>query len=424
VLIKRFGDGRDWFFEKHFGLFVHWGLYAIPAWHEQIQWRKDIDRKEYEKLIHEFNPTKFDPEQWLDLAEEAGMKYITFTAKHHDGFCLWDTKYTDFNVMNSPFEKDILKMITDACRKRNFPLCIYYSVADWHHPNFPHRGKSHEFPVPFPGDEPNENKYVEYVKKQMEELCTKYGPIHGVWWDVNNLIFRNLEINEMIHTLQPKAVINNRGFDDGDYVISERDYNAAESANIRSYTTPTEACQSVGMESWGYRKNDHYYTALYLKQSIDHKMAMGANYLLNIGPKADGSIDKEQDRILLNIGKWFKKVEEAFINTVPCSELTDNENVFLTRQDNVFYVHLCMNNISSTVVLNPIDIMPRKVTLLNTMEPLESNLVDLPRFFKSNKKTLCIHNLPIDEMRDTVMVIKLEFDDFNFDDLDKNEFNG
>ncbi len=139
--IKRFGDRRDWFFEKRFGMFIHWGLYAIPGWHEQHQWRGRVPRAEYVKLAQRWNPVKFDPDQWLDLAEEAGMKYVCVTTKHHDGFCLWDTKQTAFNTMNTPYGKDALKLLADACHRRGFPLCLYYSCVDWHHPHYPNQGR-------------------------------------------------------------------------------------------------------------------------------------------------------------------------------------------------------------------------------------------------------------------------------------------
>ena len=121
--IPRFGDGRDWFFEKRYGMFVHWGIYSIPGWHEQHQWRGRVPRAEYVKLAEQWNPQKFNPEEWLDLVEEAGMKYITLTTKHHDGFCLWDTKQTRFNTMNTPYKKDVIGMLSEACHKRKVPLC-------------------------------------------------------------------------------------------------------------------------------------------------------------------------------------------------------------------------------------------------------------------------------------------------------------
>ncbi len=135
--IPRFGDGRDWFFEKRFGLFVHWGLYAIAGWHEQHQWRGRVPREEYVQLAKQWNPVKYDPEAWLDLAQAAGMKYLCITTKHHDGFCLWNTQQTTYNTMNTPYGKDVIKMLADACHRRRFPLCLYYSIADWHQPTYP-----------------------------------------------------------------------------------------------------------------------------------------------------------------------------------------------------------------------------------------------------------------------------------------------
>ncbi|MBM3890332.1 MAG: hypothetical protein FJ388_14555, partial [Verrucomicrobia bacterium] len=126
---KRFGDGRDWFFEKRFGMFVHWGLYAIHGFHEQEQWRARVPRAEFVKLARQWNPVKFNPDAWLDLLQETGMKYICLTTKHHDGFCLWDTKQTAFNTMNTPYKRDIIKLLADACHRRGVPLCLYYSIA-------------------------------------------------------------------------------------------------------------------------------------------------------------------------------------------------------------------------------------------------------------------------------------------------------
>ena len=211
--IERFGDERDWFFEKRFGMFVHWGLYAIPAWHEQYQQRAGIPRQQYEKLSGQWNPVHFDPEEWLDLMQEAGMEYLTITSKHHDGFCLWDTKYTPFNTMNTPYGKDILGMLADACHKREVPLSLYYSIVDWHHPNYPNQGRHHELPGPVHGDDPNWELYMEFLKNQVVELCSNYGDLHGFWWDMNVPEHHDPSINAMISLLQPKAVINNRVFD-------------------------------------------------------------------------------------------------------------------------------------------------------------------------------------------------------------------
>ena len=157
--MQRFGDGRDWFFQKRFGLFVHWGIYAIPGWQEQVQWRGRVPREPYVKLQHQWNPTRFNADEWLDIAQAAGMRYLCVTAKHHDGFCLWDTRQTPFNTMNTPYGRDVIGMLADACHRRDFPLCLYYSVVDWHHRNYPNQGRHHELP-PQEGDEPDMPAYV------------------------------------------------------------------------------------------------------------------------------------------------------------------------------------------------------------------------------------------------------------------------
>ena len=238
----------NWFKEKRLGMFVHWGLYAIPAKHEQYWQRWKIQREEYIKLAEQFDPQKFDPVQWLDLAESAGMEYLCFTTKHHDGFCMWDSQQTEFNVMNSPYKKDILGLLATECHKRNFPLELYYSVVDWHHPAYPNISRHHEI-ITDPAQH-DMAAYVDYLKAQIKELCTNYGTIHGIWWDMNVPEYKDESVHTLIKELQPQALINNRGFGDGDFSTPERDFDP-EDANVQSgknYKT-IECCQSVGVNS-------------------------------------------------------------------------------------------------------------------------------------------------------------------------------
>lgn len=405
---SRFGDGRDWFFEKRFGMFVHWGLYAIPAWHEQHQWRGRVPREEYVKLARQWNPVKYDPHAWLDLAEQAGMKYLCLTTKHHDGFCLWDTQLTDYNTMHTPYGKDVVKMLAEACQRRGFPLCLYYSIADWHQPNYPNQGRHHELP-PQPGDQPDLLKYLEFLKAQVRELCTNYGELHGFWWDMNVDKHVDRSINQMIRQLQPKAVINNRGFDDGDFGTPERDYEKSGEEAL-GFDRPTEACQAVGTESWGYRKDEDYYTDRHLFRSIDRYLARDANYLLNVGPTGEGLIPPESVAILQRIGKWYHQVQEAFASVVPASHLTSNRNVLLTRRDNTLYVHLHKDPMSAAVKLKPINFAPRQATLLNTGRPVEFAVDLVPSEHVEHKPYLRLRKLPVNELANTVLVVKLEFD--------------
>jgi alpha-L-fucosidase len=407
-LAPRFGDGRDWWFERRFGLFVHFGVYAIHGYHEQEQWRKRVPRAEYVKLAQQWNPSKFEPDDWLDLAEQAGMKYICLTAKHHDGFCLWKTELTRFNTMNTPYGKDIVQMLAEACHRRHFPLCLYYSIADWNHPNYPNEGRSHELPSQ-PSDDPNWEKYLVFLKGQVRELCTNYGELHGFWWDMNITKHTDPSINDMIRKLQPKAVINNRGFDDGDFGTPERDEDA-NTDMLLSFDACTEAIQSVGVESWGWRKDEAYYTDRHLMRGIDKYLARDANYLLNVGPKPDGTIAEEPAEILKRIGKWYKNVKESLEGTAPASQLTSNRNVLLTRKGNTLYVHLYKDPVSEAVKLKPLTAAPRKATLLNTGKAVEFSIEMAPTDHLDQKGYLRLTNLPANAMADSVLVVKLEFD--------------
>jgi len=407
-LAPRFGDGRDWWFEQRFGMFIHGGLYAIHGWHEQEQWRARVPRAEYVKLAAQWNPVKFNPNAWLDLAAEAGMEYVCLTTKHHDGFCLWDTKLTAYNTMNTPYRKDVVGMPAEACHRRGVPLCLYYSIADWHQPNYPNQGRHHELP-PQPQDQPDLMKYLEFLKAQVSELCTNYGEIHGFWWDMNVDKHVDPSINGMIRKLQPKAVINNRGFDDGDFGTPERDYEKGVDAPL-SFEKRTEACQSVGVESWGYRKDEDYYTDRHLQRSIAKYLARDANYLLNVGPRGDGTIPAESAAILRRIGKWYRAVKEAFEGAAPASHLTSNRNVLFTRRKNSLYVLLHQDPLSDAVKLKPLAIAPRRATLLNTGKSVKCAVELVPSEHGEAKPCLRLCKLPVNEFANSVLVVKLEFD--------------
>jgi alpha-L-fucosidase len=405
--IKRFGDERDWFFEKRYGMFVHWGIYSIPAWHEQHQWRARVPRQEYVKLAGKWNPKKFDPVEWLDTLEMAGMKYITITTKHHDGFCLWDTHQTRFNTMNTPYNKDIIGMLSLECHKRNVPLCLYYSVVDWNHPSYPNQGRSHELPAQ-PGDTPDWDAYLEFLKAQVKELCTNYGKISGFWWDMNVTGHKDPAINNMIRSLQPSAVINNRGFDEGDFGTPERDFENADARGGR-LERPTEACQSVGMESWGYRKDEDYYSDLHLEKSIDKYLSRNANYLLNVGPTAEGTIPDESYLILERLGEWYHAVKESYENVEFAPDLLSGKDAMVTVRDNVMYLHFNKELTGAGFKMKPFTESPVKATLLNNNSKVDFTVDLVPSEHADQKKYLRLKNLPVNEMAGSVMVVKLQF---------------
>lgn len=399
---------NNWSQERRFGMFIHWGLYSIPAWHEQIQWRKPIPKNVYIKLKDQFNPVNFDPNKWVDAAETAGMRYICITTKHHDGFCLWDTKATDYNVMNTPYGKDVLKKLADACHRRDMGLSLYYSVPDWHHPNAG-KGGDHELPEPNPGDHPDEDRYIEFIRKQARELCTNYGKIISFWWDIPPKR-RKPSINAMIRKLQPGIMINDRGYDRGDFDTPERVVPEG-----KRFSRPTEACQSVGKESWGYRQDEDYFSVKMLMRSIDRIMVMGGHYLLNIGPKADGTIPREAKEILRKIGKWQAKVKEA-LEAEPASDICDRNDFMLTRRKNTLYVHFPMECESTGYHLNPLTTPPKKAILLNTGKKLNVKYEVLPGTFGTKFSRIpCVHinGIPVDDLEEEVIVLKLEFDDLD-----------
>ena len=404
--MMKFGDGRDWIFKNRFGMFVHWGIYAVPGWHEQILWRRKMDPGEYESYAEVFNPVDYDPEEWLDLMEEAGMEYICFTTKHHDGFCMWDTKQTRYNIMNTPYGKDVLKMLTDACHKRGIKVGLYYSCVDWHHPYYPNLGRSHELDQPKPGDQPDLNGYYnEYVVEQIKELCTNYGTIHHFFWDMNVTGYENPQINNLIRQLQPNVVINDRGPDQGDYSTPER-----KVPEGKAFKGITEACQSVGKHSWGYKQDEDYYSIPFLINSIDKIMCMGGNYLLNVGPNERGVIPEESKAILRGIGQWYHKVKEAFDDTVTASDLLIDKDILLTRQGSTLYVHIPIPAAATGVILAPIDILPFRTTLLNMDVELDAK-VDITPYYYNKKPYLRIRGIPVDQIKNEVIVIKLEFEE-------------
>ncbi len=400
----------SWFASRKLGLFVHFGLYALEGWHEQDHMRRRIPRATYRKLIDRFNPTRFDAEQLLDLAESAGMQYICFTTKHHDGFCLWDTKQTQYQVMNAPCGRDLVGELAAACHRRRFPLGLYYSIADWHQPNYPNRGRHHELPEPGDGDEPDWDRYMAYLVAQARELCSNYGPVAHWFWDINVPEHRDPGINQMLRELQPDIVINDRGFDEGDFGTPEREYSDALEKRAPRFDRPTEACNSVGTQSWGYRCDEDYYATVHLTNSITRTLARGGHYLLNVGPDARGEVPAQAAAVVGEVGDWYQRVREAFGDAEPASDLTRNPQVLLTRRGRTLYAHLPAPVLAEAVVLPPLAIMPVKATLLNTGQPLRASLDPLPAYWQSQSAWLTIKGLPRDRLATEPLIVRLDFD--------------
>jgi len=399
------------FTDNIFGMFVHWGFYSQLGIQEQVFARADMDRNEYEKYMFSFNPVEYNPEKWVLLAKEAGMKYICFTAKHHDGFCMFDTKYTDYSIMHTPYGKDVLKELSLACQKHGMMLSIYYSIPDWHHENGYNRHSSHQWKA-----KQTENNdyslYIEYIKNQITELLTNYGRIYTLFWDIPPHI-NYPEMNKLVRRLQPDIYINNRGFDEGDFSTPERELQAVSAG--KRFTQMTEACNALGEQSWGYRINEDYHTFRYLTHSIDKIMALGGSYLLNVGPDSLGNIPPIQQAMLKKIGSWYNSVSKA----LECSQednsqiAVQNTKAVFTAKDNSTFIHLFDGISSSALCIYGYKKMPYEVILLNKNISLPFEEAMMPTFmdFESGigKVYLHISGIPANELESEAIVIEIKW---------------
>lgn len=339
-------DELRWFYHARFGMFVHFGISSLLGRGEWVMYWDNIPREEYEKLADRFNPTMFSAADWVGLAVDAGARYMTVTAKHHDGFCLFDSKLTDFTSVNTPFGRDIVGEIADACAKRSLPLVLYYSQPDWHHPNFVHHaGAFKDLDSPPATDEPDWQRYLEFYIGQVEELMKQYEPA-GIWFDGSHKTeteWRGREVYELIKRYNPSAVVNDRGRY-GDMFTPERSL----PEDLTGYLF--EACQSVSKQAWGYREDATHFSVPELIRSLQKVAAAGGNYLLNVGPKPDGSIDPVQRRIMETIGRWLDIHGEAIYETEPVEVAGKSNsgpdggllppNLRLTGRDSSAYVHI------------------------------------------------------------------------------------
>lgn len=319
-----------WWREARFGMFIHWGLYAVPGgeWKGQkiggigewIMNSAKIPVAEYEPLQKQFNPVKFDAKKWAKAAKAAGMKYIVITTKHHDGFCLFDSKLTDYDIMGTPFKRDIMKELADACREEGIQICWYHSVMDWHHPDYlPRRPWD-----PRPGQNPDYNRYVEYLKGQLRELTTNYGKIGVLWfdgeWENTWTHDHGKMLYNYVRSLQPDIIVNNRvdkgrqgmaghtakGDYAGDFGTPEQEIPATGLPG-----TDWESCMTMN-DTWGFKRDDHNWksTQTLVRNLIDIA-SKGGNYLLNVGPTPEGEIPAPSLERLAELGKWMQVNGEA-----------------------------------------------------------------------------------------------------------------
>ncbi|MCX7818751.1 MAG: alpha-L-fucosidase [Kiritimatiellae bacterium] len=379
-----------WFNEARFGMFIHWGLYSIPAgeWNgreipgigEWIMHHAKIPLAEYRQLVQQFNPVQYDPAEWVRIAKRAGMRYIVITSKHHDGFCLWDSKETDYDVASTPYQRDLLRPLAEAARAAGLRMCFYYSIMDWQHPNYD--------PLPAwdkdrPGHRPDMDAYVRYMKAQLRELVEGMGPLGILWfdgeWEATWTHERGVDLYNYVRSLQPSIIVNNR-VDKGRKGMAGM---TAEGEFAGDYGTPEqevpsrgfpegvywESCMTIN-DTWGYKKNDHNWkSTTQLIRTLVDVASKGGNLLLNVGPKADGTFPLEIVERLDAIGRWMEKNGESIYGTTatPFARLRQR----CTKKDGRLYVHVFERPASGLVVLRGLTNAVRSARWLATGAPLE-----------------------------------------------------
>jgi len=354
-----------WWEDARFGLFIHWGLYAVPAGEyngertksigEWIMHHLNIPIKEYEKFAPQFNPVKYDAEEWVRIAKDAGMKYIVITSKHHDGFALWDSEVTEWDIIDAtPYDKDLLKQLADACQKEGIKLCFYHSIMDWHHPDAQamwepdyNQGRDSE------KVNPNFPNYIEnYMKPQLKELLTNYGDIGVMWFDGEWIPAYTTEMGKdvynYIRNLQPDIIINNR-VDKGRKGMEGLD---AEGDFAGDFGTPEQEIPATGVpgvdwescmtmnDTWGYKSfDDNWKSKETLIQNLVDIVSKGGNFLLNVGPTAEGEIPSASVERLAAMGDWMDVNSEA-IYGAQASPYEKPEWGRYTVKDGTLYAHI------------------------------------------------------------------------------------
>jgi len=327
-------DARlDWWREARFGLFIHWGLYAVPAgewkgetgYGEWIRESAHIPVGEYEQFQPRFNPVRFDPDAWVALAHEAGMRYLVITSKHHDGFDMFDSAETDWDVMNTPFHRDVLAELSAACQRGGVRFCAYHSIMDWHHPDYlPRRAWE---AAERPADGADFERFVKYLHAQVSEVITKYHP--GVlWfdgeWENTWTHEQGVALYELCRSLDPNLIVNNRvdvhrggmgGFSDSSEAVGDFGTPEQEIPATGLPGTDWETCMTMN-GNWGYNSHDTNWKSVEtLVRNLIDVVSKGGNYLLNVGPKADGTFPDEAIERLHGIGAWMKKNGDAIYGT-------------------------------------------------------------------------------------------------------------
>src|SRR6185437_1849175 len=314
-----------WWRKAKFGMFIHWGLYSVVGHQEWVMESEGIPIPQYEILAKHFTPKTGAAREWARLAKRAGQKYMVLTTKHHEGFCLWDTKLTDYCAAKQGPQRDLVREFVEAARAEGLRVGFYYSLMDWHHPDGARCAH----------DEAARRRFVDYTHGLVRELCTNYGKLDILWYDVAWPLsaeqWESVKMNKMVRGLQPDIVINNRSKIPEDFTTPEQ--------HIQAFAEPWEACMTMN-GSWGYHKTDDDWKSptTIVRNLVTCARGYG-NYLLNIGPKGDGSIPDESVEILGNVGRWTDKYGDLIHKAEYCKVQQSLFSNF-TRIGNKLYIHV------------------------------------------------------------------------------------
>ncbi len=357
---KQKEERMAWWTHDRFGMFIHWGLYALPARHEWVKSREKISNEDYQKYFEIFDPDLYEPKEWARKAKAAGMKYAVLTTKHHEGFCLFDSKYTDYKATNTPAGRDLVKEFVEAFRAEGLKVGFYYSLIDWHHPDFtidrfhPLRPENMK-----DCDKLNKDRdmkiYREYLFNQVRELLTNYGKIDILWLDFSypgeygkdDKDWDSKELLAMVRKLQPGIIINDRlnlnKYEDGWDFTTPEQYKVARWPEVNGKKVPWETCQTFS-GSWGYYRDENTWKdTKQLLELLIESVSKGGNLLLNVGPTARGDFDWRADKALAEIGKWMSHNSRSVYGcTQAPAEFQVPVNTLLTYnpQTKRLYIHL------------------------------------------------------------------------------------
>ncbi len=310
----------DWFVHDRFGLFIHWGTYALAARHEWVKSKEQTDTETYVKYFEHFDPDLYDPKAWADAAAGAGMKYFVVTTKHHEGFCLWDSDLADYKATNTPYGQDVLKPMVEAFRERGLKIGFYHSLLDWHHPDYtvdqhhPMR-ENEEYIAQDAGRDMS--RYVDYLHGQTRELLSRHGKVDIMWFDFSfgaserfagksNESWRAAELIDMVRKLQPGIILNDRLGVPQDVRTPEQ-YMPREGVTVNGKPVIWEACHTFS-GSWGYYRDEETWKSIdQLVRMLIECVSKGGNLLLNVGPTGRGEFDHRALERLAGMGEWMKR---------------------------------------------------------------------------------------------------------------------